>query len=96
MINTVEVRRFFECHQIARLLDDADGGLVASGVAADRADGLIGLGEVEADLAMADLLFGVADGLGKLEGSSARGIAAGGEPAARPTWRRCRASVPGP
>ena len=42
--------------------------MVALGIAADRTDGLIGLGEMEADLAMADPLFGGADGVGELEG----------------------------
>ena len=32
------------------------------------AEGLVGLGQVEADLAMADLLLGGADGVGQLEG----------------------------
>ena len=68
MVNSVECAGFFQGHQVARLFDDADGGLVASRVAADGADGLVGFGQVEADLAMADLLFGVADGVGQLEG----------------------------
>ena len=54
--------------QVARLLDDADGRLVAARVAADGAERLVGLGQVEADLAVADLLLGGADRLGQLEG----------------------------
>ena len=68
VVNTVEGAGLFEGHEIARLLDDADGRLVAARVAADGADGLVGLGQVEADLAMADLLLGGADRLGQLEG----------------------------
>ena len=68
VVDPVEGARLFEGHEVARLLDHADGRLIAARVAADGTDGLVGLGEVEADLAMADLLFGGADGVGQLEG----------------------------
>src|SRR5262245_35399674 len=68
MVHTVESTGLFQGHEVARLLDDAHGALVAARVAANGADRLIGLGEVKADLAMADLLLGCADRLGKSEG----------------------------
>ena len=50
---------------VAGLLDHTDRALVATLVAADLADGLVG--EVEADLAEADLLLDLADRVGQSE-----------------------------
>ena len=59
--------------QVARLLDHADQARVAPGVAADGAERLVGLGQVEAGLAVADALLDVADRLGQRQGLLGRG-----------------------
>ncbi len=58
----------FEREEVAWLLDDADERGVAARVAADRAEGLFGFGEMEAGLAVSDTLLGLTNGLGQLEG----------------------------
>ena len=82
MVDAVERARLFEGDQVARLFDDADGRLVAAGIAADRADRLVGLGQVEADLAMADLVLGVRMASASSR-ASRRGSSAGDGRAAR-------------
>ena len=68
MVNALKRGRFLDGEQVPRLLDHANKPLVTARVAADRADGLFRLGEMEADLAVPDLLLGRADGLGQLKG----------------------------
>ena len=60
--------------QVARLLDHADDAGIAPRVAADRTDGLLGLGEMKADLAVPDLVLGRADRLGQLQGLLVRAL----------------------
>ena len=67
MVDTVEGASLFQGHQVTRLFDHADGGLIAAGVAANRAQRLVRLGQVETDLTVADLLFGGTDGFGQLK-----------------------------
>ncbi len=67
VINAVECAGLLEGHEIARLLDHANGRLITARVAADGADGLVGLGEMEADLAMLDSLLGGPDCVGQFE-----------------------------
>jgi hypothetical protein len=59
----VELARALDGDHVARLLDDADRGRLAPLVLADAAGGLGG--EVEADLAVADRLLDLADGIGQ-------------------------------
>ncbi len=54
---------FFQGDDVAGVGDDADGFVVPVGGATDVADGLGG--EVEADAALADFLFGVDQGFGE-------------------------------
>jgi hypothetical protein len=68
MVDSVEGVGFFEGHEVARLLDHADGRVITARVAADCTNGLVGLGEVKAHLAVLDLLFGGADRVGEFEG----------------------------
>ncbi len=72
VVDALEGAGLFQGHEVARLLDHADGGLIAAWVAADRAERLVGLGQVEADLAMADLLLAA-----RIASASSRASSAG-------------------
>jgi hypothetical protein len=65
VIAAVELPRALDRDQVARLLDYADRRRLAALVLADAAGGLGG--EVEADLAVADGLLDLADGVGQRE-----------------------------
>ncbi len=67
VVDAVEGASLFQGHEVARLFDHADGGLIAAGVAANRAQRLVRLGQVETDLAVSDLLLGGTNGLGELK-----------------------------
>ena len=68
MVDPLVGSRFLHGQQVSRLFHHADDSLIAPGVAADRTDRLVGLGEMVADLAMLDLVLGCPDRLGQLEG----------------------------
>ena len=68
VVDAGERARLLQGEEVPRLLDDADQGGVAAGVAADRAEGDVGLGQVEAGLAVADALLDRSDRLGQRQG----------------------------
>jgi hypothetical protein len=67
----VELARALDRNHVAGLLDDADRGCLAPLVLADAAGRL--RGEVEADLALADRLLDLADGVGQRQRLLLRG-----------------------
>ena len=68
MVDPVKGAGLFEGHEISRLLDHADRGVIAARVAADGTERLVGLGEMEAHLAVLDLLLGGPNRVGQFEG----------------------------
>ena len=63
MVDAVVLVHALHRDDVAGLLDDADQAVVAAGVGADAAAGLVG--EVEAELAQADLLLDLEHGVGE-------------------------------
>ena len=68
VVDAAEGPGLLQRQQVAGLLDDADEARVAPRVAADGAERLVGLGQVEAGLAVPDLVLDVADRLGEGQG----------------------------
>ncbi len=66
VINPFALACFFEDDYVFGLFDDTDSAFIAAGIGANRAD--FGFGEVEADFALLDFGFDVADGLGEGKG----------------------------
>ena len=89
VVDALELAGPLQRQDVERLLDDAQPGLVAAGVAADRAERRVA--DVEAPIAEDDLVADVDQGRREGAGFGVRALEAGGRSAAGPSWGRCPA-----